>query len=73
MKKEILLSGYYNPIHNGHLKYFKNVKILLVELFLNVNKDLLKEFIGFKDFQICNVHHGEQSNNLILELAFTNN
>ena len=26
MRKAIIVSGYFNPIHKGHLEYFKNAK-----------------------------------------------
>ena len=39
-KKGIIVSGYFNPIHKGHIEYFNNAKDLSDELFVIVNSDL---------------------------------
>ena len=36
-KKAIIVSGYFNPIHKGHLEYFHNAKSKADELFVIVN------------------------------------
>lgn len=50
-KKAIILSGYFNPLHKGHLEYFNNAKALCDELFVIVNNDYQRELKGSKPFQ----------------------
>ena len=50
-KKGVILSGYFNPIHKGHLEYFNNAKALADELFVIVNNDHQRELKGSKEFQ----------------------
>ena len=50
-KKAIIVSGYFNPIHKGHLEYFNNAKALADELFVIVNSDLQRNLKGSKEFQ----------------------
>lgn len=50
-KKAILVSGYFNPIHKGHIEYFNNAKALADELFVIVNNDLQRGLKGSKEFQ----------------------
>ena len=50
-KKAIIVSGYFNPIHKGHLEYFHNAKTISEELFVIVNSDLQRELKGSKEFQ----------------------
>ena len=50
-KKAIIVSGYFNPIHKGHLEYFNNAKNLADELFVIVNSDLQRALKGSKEFQ----------------------
>ena len=50
-KKAIIVSGYFNPIHKGHLEYFNNAKDLADELFVIVNSDLQRTLKGSKEFQ----------------------
>lgn len=50
-KKAIIVSGYFNPIHKGHLEYFNNAKALADELFVIVNSDLQRGLKGSKEFQ----------------------
>jgi len=50
-KKAIIVSGYFNPIHKGHLEYFINSKALADELFVIVNSDFQRELKGSKEFQ----------------------
>jgi len=42
-KKVIIVSGYFNPIHKGHLEYFNNAKSMADELFVIVNSDFQRE------------------------------
>ena len=50
-KKAIIVSGYFNPIHKGHLEYFNNAKALCDELFVIVNNDYQRALKGSKEFQ----------------------
>ncbi|MDC1238082.1 adenylyltransferase/cytidyltransferase family protein [Polaribacter sp.] len=50
-KKAIIVSGYFNPIHKGHLEYFNNAKNLADELFVIVNSDLQRALKASKEFQ----------------------
>ena len=51
MRKAIIVSCYFNPIHKGHLEYFKNAKQHADYLFVIVNSDLQRELKGSKPFQ----------------------
>ena len=50
-KKAIIVSGYFNPIHKGHLEYFNNAKALADVLFVIVNSDFQRDLKGSKAFQ----------------------
>ncbi|MDB4720527.1 adenylyltransferase/cytidyltransferase family protein [Verrucomicrobiales bacterium] len=50
-KKAIIVSGYFNPIHKGHLEYINNAKALADWLFVIVNNDYQRELKGSKEFQ----------------------
>tara|TARA_B110000971_G_scaffold221013_1_gene266473 strand:+ start:2113 stop:2538 length:426 start_codon:yes stop_codon:yes gene_type:complete len=50
-KKGIIVSGYFNPIHKGHIEYFNNAKALADTLFVIVNSDAQREIKGSKEFQ----------------------
>ena len=50
-KKGMIVSGYFNPIHKGHLEYFNNAKALADELFVIVNSDHQRALKGSKEFQ----------------------
>ena len=52
MKKiAIIVSGYFNPLHKGHLEYFEKAKSNGDELFVIVNSDYQRELKGSKNFQ----------------------
>ena len=51
MKKAVIVSGYFNPIHKGHLEYFNNSRALADELFVIVNNDAQRALKGSKEFQ----------------------
>ena len=50
-KKIIIVSGYFNPIHKGHLEYFNNAKAIADQLFVIVNNDHQRALKGSKEFQ----------------------
>lgn len=52
MKKiAIIVSGYFNPLHKGHLEYFEKAKSKGEELFVIVNSDYQRELKGSIKFQ----------------------
>jgi cytidyltransferase-like protein len=50
-KKAIIVSGYFNPIHKGHIEYFNNAKANGDYLVVIVNSDYQRELKGSKEFQ----------------------
>ena len=50
-QKAIIVSGYFNPIHKGHLEYFNNAKAMADQLFVIVNSDHQRDLKGSKEFQ----------------------
>ena len=50
-KNGMIVSGYFNPIHKGHIEYFNNAKALADELFVIVNNDCQRALKGSKEFQ----------------------
>ena len=48
--KGIIVSGYFNPLHKGHIELFKNAKRLGDELIVIVNNDLQRKLKGSKKF-----------------------
>ena len=51
-KKAKIVSGYFNPIHKGHIEYFNKAKELADQLFVIVNNDYQRELKGSKEFQL---------------------
>ncbi len=49
--KIIIVSGYFNPIHKGHLEYFNIAKEHADKLFVIVNNDNQRKLKGSKEFQ----------------------
>ena len=49
--KAIIVSGYFNPIHKGHIEYFQNAKAKGDKLFVIVNSDFQRALKGSKEFQ----------------------
>jgi cytidyltransferase-like protein len=49
--KAIIVSGYFNPIHKGHLEFFNNAKAMADVLFVIVNSDYQRALKGSKEFQ----------------------
>jgi cytidyltransferase-like protein len=50
-KRAIIVSGYFNPIHKGHIEYFYNAKSNGEVLFVIVNSDVQRNLKGSKVFQ----------------------
>ena len=48
--KAIIVSGYFNPLHKGHLELFEKAKAFGDELWVIVNSDLQRELKGSKFF-----------------------
>lgn len=48
--KVIIVSGYFNPLHKGHLELFTKSKELGDYLLVIVNSDLQRELKGSKEF-----------------------
>ena len=43
-KKAIIVSGYFNPLHKGHVEYFHLAKSKGNELFVIVNNDFQRNY-----------------------------
>jgi len=48
--KSIIVSGYFNPLHKGHLELFEKAKASGDQLWVIVNSDLQRELKGSKEF-----------------------
>jgi len=48
--KAIIVSGYFNPLHKGHLELFEKAKTKGDALWVIVNSDLQRELKGSKEF-----------------------
>ena len=48
--KAIIVSGYFNPLHKGHIDYFHKAKVLGDKLIVIVNNDYQRELKGSKFF-----------------------
>ena len=51
-KKIVLVSGYFNPVHKGHIEYFHKAKKLGDKLFVILNNDLQRKLKGSKKFML---------------------
>ena len=51
-KKAIIVSGYFNPLHKGHLEYFIGASKLADTLFVIVNNDHQRALKQSKEFQL---------------------
>ena len=54
MKKAIIVSGYFNPLHEGHLELMEKAKETGDLLIVIVNSDKQRELKGSKAFQTEN-------------------
>jgi len=52
MKRAIIVSGYFNPLHKGHIEYFKLAKRKGEALFVIVNNDFQRSLKGSKEFML---------------------
>lgn len=52
MKRLVIVSGYFNPLHKGHIEYFKKAKQKGDFLFVIVNNDFQRNLKGSKEFQL---------------------
>ena len=50
MRKAVIVSGYFNPLHKGHLELFNKAKKQGDELWVIVNSDLQRKLKGSKEF-----------------------
>jgi cytidyltransferase-like protein len=50
-QKAIIVSGYFNPIHKGHIEYFNKAKASGDKLIVIVNSDHQRALKGSKEFQ----------------------
>ena len=51
MNKIVITSGYFNPVHKGHLELFYNAKEV-GDVWVIVNNDLQRELKGSKEFML---------------------
>ncbi len=51
-QKVIIVSGYFNPLHKGHIEYFHNAKNKGHKLFVIVNNDNQRKLKGSKEFML---------------------
>ena len=49
--KIVIVSGYFNPLHKGHIEYFIKAKEFGDKLYVIVNNDKQRELKGSKHFQ----------------------
>tara|TARA_B100001741_G_C16314717_1_gene487570 strand:+ start:47 stop:463 length:417 start_codon:yes stop_codon:yes gene_type:complete len=52
MKKAIIVSGYFNPLHKGHIDYFKLAKENADFLIVILNNDRQRALKGAKEFML---------------------
>ena len=50
--KAIIVSGYFNPLHKGHLELFEKAKANGDQLWVIVNSDLQRALKGSKEFML---------------------
>ncbi len=50
--KAVIVSGYFNPLHMGHIEYFYEAKKHANNLIVIVNNDYQRELKGSKEFML---------------------
>ena len=50
--KAIIVSGYFNPLHKGHLELFEKAKASGDQLWVIINSDLQRALKGSKEFML---------------------
>ena len=55
--KAVIVSGYFNPLHKGHLELFEKANDYGDELWVIINSDLQRELKGSKEFMDQNERH----------------
>ena len=50
-KKVVVVSGYFNPLHKGHIEYFNQAKSLGDFLVVIINNDYQRNLKGSQEFQ----------------------
>lgn len=50
--KAIIVSGYFNPLHKGHLELFEKAKEAGDQLWVIINSDLQRKLKGSKEFML---------------------
>lgn len=50
MEKAIIVSGYFNPLHKGHIELFRRAKAQADKLWVIVNSDFQRELKGSEPF-----------------------
>jgi cytidyltransferase-like protein len=52
IKKGMIVSGYFNPLHKGHIEYFINAKQGVDDLIVIVNNDFQRKLKKSKEFML---------------------
>ena len=73
MEKVIIVSGYFNPLHKGHIEYFNNARSQGDKLFVIVNNDLQRALKGSKEFmkedeRLCIVENLKMVDNAMISV-----
>ena len=50
--KAIIVSGYFNPLHKGHIEYFHNAKERVDKLIVIVNNDFQRKLKNSSEFML---------------------
>lgn len=53
-EKAVIVSGYFNPIHKGHIEYFHMAKKIADILIVIINSDYQRSLKGSKEFMLEN-------------------
>ena len=53
-EKAVIVSGYFNPIHKGHIEYFHMAKKIAHILIVIINSDYQRSLKGSKEFMLEN-------------------